>query len=645
MPADYNIMDATLEILLMLLAAFLLGWLFCWILKKIFGRKAETVEVADLNSDLSTDINKQAAQGLGRTGLSADAREKLYDPEHGLTRDDIDTSIPTVETTVDTDVNIDTTTSRPRIDIPDLNMPEPDLSGKLEAGKESVKSGLGAAALGLGGIAAGAAALKEKAVDGVSSIDTPDLDLKDKLDAGIDAGKDGLSSIADGATSLKDKALDSVSGIEAPDLDLEGKLDAGIEAGKDGLSGITDGAASLKDKALDSVSGIEAPDLDLEGKLDAGIEAGKDGLSDITDGAVSLKDKALDSVSGIETPDLDLKGKLDTGIDAGKDTLAGLGDSAASLKDKALNGVTDLDMPELGIKEKLTAGVDAGKESLSGITDSAASLKDKALDSVSGIDTPDLDLKGKLDAGVESGKGVIGKGLGAATAGLGAIAAGAGALKMKNSDTDLTPPDLPRTKESGDLAELAKSKLSGSKDDLTRITGINTDVAELLAAHDVKTFSDLENTDSNVLNGYLAKSDQVSIRELETTSWPHQAKLCATKSWDKLSEYQTFLTGGTSSVSTPEIQSATEQETAKDDLKKIEGIGPFFESLLNKAGITTYAQLKDSDRDTLKEIIDAAGPDYRLHEPETWPYQAGLADRGEWKKLQDYIHFMTGRSS
>ena len=69
-----------------------------------------------------------------------------------------------------------------------------------------------------------------------------------------------------------------------------------------------------------------------------------------------------------------------------------------------------------------------------------------------------------------------------------------------------------------------------------------------------------------------------------------------------------------------------------------------FESLLNEAGITTYEQLKNSDRDTLKEIIDAAGPDYRMHEPETWPYQAGLAYRGEWKKLQDYIHFMTGRS-
>ena len=77
-----------------------------------------------------------------------------------------------------------------------------------------------------------------------------------------------------------------------------------------------------------------------------------------------------------------------------------------------------------------------------------------------------------------------------------------------------------------------------------------------------------------------------------------------------------------------------------DDLKIVEGIGPKIAELLNNAGIQTWRQLADSAIERLREILDAAGSAYQIHDPGTWPQQADLADRGEWdalKKLQDEL--------
>jgi large subunit ribosomal protein L27 len=72
----------------------------------------------------------------------------------------------------------------------------------------------------------------------------------------------------------------------------------------------------------------------------------------------------------------------------------------------------------------------------------------------------------------------------------------------------------------------------------------------------------------------------------------------------------------------------------KDDLKKVEGIGPKIESLLNEAGIFTFIQLSSTDPDKIREILEAAGPRYRIHDPATWPKQALLAAEGKWDELQ-----------
>jgi len=80
---------------------------------------------------------------------------------------------------------------------------------------------------------------------------------------------------------------------------------------------------------------------------------------------------------------------------------------------------------------------------------------------------------------------------------------------------------------------------------------------------------------------------------------------------------------------------------AKDDLKKIEGIGPKIAEHLNKGGIHTFADLGKAKQATLKGILAAAGPRYKMHNPGSWPKQAKLAAKGNWnalKVLQDELN-------
>jgi predicted flap endonuclease-1-like 5' DNA nuclease len=73
-----------------------------------------------------------------------------------------------------------------------------------------------------------------------------------------------------------------------------------------------------------------------------------------------------------------------------------------------------------------------------------------------------------------------------------------------------------------------------------------------------------------------------------------------------------------------------------DDLKVVEGIGPKIESLFNDAGIWSFAQLAATSPDRLREILEAAGSRFQIHNPETWPAQASLADSGNWEELKKW---------
>ena len=75
-----------------------------------------------------------------------------------------------------------------------------------------------------------------------------------------------------------------------------------------------------------------------------------------------------------------------------------------------------------------------------------------------------------------------------------------------------------------------------------------------------------------------------------------------------------------------------EEALPLDDLKRIEGIGPKISTVLQEAGIRTFAQLAEIDMSRLEQIIKEGG--IRIAYPRTWPEQARLAAAGEWAELE-----------
>jgi predicted flap endonuclease-1-like 5' DNA nuclease/outer membrane murein-binding lipoprotein Lpp len=79
-----------------------------------------------------------------------------------------------------------------------------------------------------------------------------------------------------------------------------------------------------------------------------------------------------------------------------------------------------------------------------------------------------------------------------------------------------------------------------------------------------------------------------------------------------------------------------------DNLQIVEGIGPKIESLLKDAGISNWGALSNASESDLKAILEKAGPRYRIHDPSTWPKQAGLANNRSWEELANYQKFLGG---
>jgi len=95
-------------------------------------------------------------------------------------------------------------------------------------------------------------------------------------------------------------------------------------------------------------------------------------------------------------------------------------------------------------------------------------------------------------------------------------------------------------------------------------------------------------------------------------------------------------------VEASEKSAAAKKAPKLDDLKVIEGVGPKIEQLLKDGGINTWAELAAADVERLKEILDAAGPRYQIHDPSTWPAQAKFAAAGDWDELKEYQDMLTG---
>ena len=88
---------------------------------------------------------------------------------------------------------------------------------------------------------------------------------------------------------------------------------------------------------------------------------------------------------------------------------------------------------------------------------------------------------------------------------------------------------------------------------------------------------------------------------------------------------------------------AFNMKIVENDLKIVEGIGEKIDAILKKNGIVTWYQLSQTSPDKITEILlTDGGPNYKIHDPGTWPAQALLAHEGKWKQLKDYQDQLNG---
>ena len=91
-----------------------------------------------------------------------------------------------------------------------------------------------------------------------------------------------------------------------------------------------------------------------------------------------------------------------------------------------------------------------------------------------------------------------------------------------------------------------------------------------------------------------------------------------------------------------EAPATEEASVTPDDLKKVEGIGPKIEEVLNSHGVTTFAQLAATEPETIKAWLTEAGSQFATHDPGTWPKQAELAAAGKWDELKAWQDELQG---
>lgn len=180
---------------------------------------------------------------------------------------------------------------------------------------------------------------------------------------------------------------------------------------------------------------------------------------------------------------------------------------------------------------------------------------------------------------------------------------------------------------SASLVEMRTNLGAGFKgaQGLSMVWGINTAASDTLANRGIYTYNQLAATRAdevgdaiNLSSRYYPAMDNAAIHG----AWVEQSRLAGAGDWDDLFAYQ---------------QQRFDLVSLRDDLKKIWGIGPKVEQVMNDNGIYLFSQMASVPPDRITEILRRAGSRFsmstgKLHD--TWPELARLADKGDWAAFQ-----------
>lgn len=86
----------------------------------------------------------------------------------------------------------------------------------------------------------------------------------------------------------------------------------------------------------------------------------------------------------------------------------------------------------------------------------------------------------------------------------------------------------------------------------------------------------------------------------------------------------------------PVAKKASVKKVAMDKLTVINGIGPKIQTILQEAGIKTYADLAKTTEKSLETILAAAGPIFKTKDVSSWNQEAKLAAAGKMEELKAF---------
>ena len=209
----------------------------------------------------------------------------------------------------------------------------------------------------------------------------------------------------------------------------------------------------------------------------------------------------------------------------------------------------------------------------------------------------------------------------------------------------------------------ASTERSSDRYRLSSLPGINSECEEALYAKGYRRLEDLAAAEPEQLKADLAYSG-LTFEPHQLQEWiDHSSQLTdATQSAERNRQVQSdvrqqwvneeadidsvlvdhqqteqFENLATSSLSGSQVsQPRTEGTPGRDDLTKINGIGPATAKVLHESGIRSFQDLSTAKTGWLQEQLEAAGSQFKLADPTHWSHQASFAIRGDWDGLKQW---------
>ena len=202
-----------------------------------------------------------------------------------------------------------------------------------------------------------------------------------------------------------------------------------------------------------------------------------------------------------------------------------------------------------------------------------------------------------------------------------------------------------RNSSAGETNRETVASTAESRDDLTRIEGITEEAQRALYSSGYYRYSDLQNASKKQLKRVLAGYN-LKFTDAQTKSWIVQSEsLVSQGEISEQSVQQSQFNTSDSDTRASEEHVSRNASSQRDDLTKIRGIGKATSDLLSRSGITSYRDLYEAEPQRLRQLLDQAGPKFKLIDPSNWSQQAALAMNANSDGLKRWQPESAGASS